>query len=73
MVIAHEDTLLLRMYTTQGFSHMAAVTNGAPSMLYSEALPQGSQMLFVITQVSRTDSKLTIKAFFGYTHCQHWC
>ena len=47
--------------------------NGAPSVLYSGALPQGSQMLFVITKVCRTDSKFTIKAFFGYTHCQHWC
>ena len=60
-------------YTRLGFSHTAAVTNGAPSVLYSGALPQGSQMLFVITQVPRTDSTFTIKAFFGYAYCQHWC
>lgn len=71
--MAHEDTLLLKIYTTQGFSHTAAVTNGAPSVLYSRSSTPGSQMLFVITQVPRTDSTFTIKAFFGYAYCQHWC
>ena len=44
-VMVREDTLLLKRYTTQGFSHTAAVTNGTPRVLCSGALPQGSQML----------------------------
>lgn len=36
-----QDAVLLEAHETQGSSHMAAVTSGAPVVLFSEVLSMG--------------------------------
>ncbi|XP_044803596.2 uncharacterized protein LOC123335084 isoform X2 [Bubalus bubalis] len=70
VVMAHEDTLLLRMYTTQGFSHTAAVTKwGSKCAVLRSSTPGQSdavcyhQVEHKVHKLKSMSSKSRLKTF----------